>query len=52
MASNHCIACSVDECTHHASGENYCTLEKINVAKCDCNTHTRQDTECNSFQAK
>lgn len=52
MNTNLSIACSVNECKHHANSENYCTLDKINVAKCDCNTRKCEDTECGSFQAK
>ena len=47
---NHSIACSVENCTHHARGRNYCTLNEIqvgcttpNVTACDC-------TECASYK--
>ena len=50
--NNMSIACSVNECKYHSSDENYCTLDKIKVAKCDCNTCSTEDTECGSFQAK
>lgn len=52
MKTNGSIACSVNECRHHAAGENYCTLDKIQVAKCDSESCTCEDTECGSFQAK
>lgn len=52
MQNNMSIACSVKECKHHASSDNYCTLDKIHVGKCDCDTCSCEDTECGSFQAK
>ncbi|MBQ3600090.1 MAG: DUF1540 domain-containing protein [Lachnospiraceae bacterium] len=52
MKTNASIACSVNECKYHASNADYCTLEKIHVGKCDCNTCKSEDTECGSFQVK
>lgn len=52
MQTNQSIGCSVTECRHHASGDNYCTLNKINVGKCDADTCTCADTECASFETK
>ena len=49
---NHSIKCSVTNCTHHCSDENYCSLNEIKVG-CACDT-TRptncKETECASFQ--
>ena len=28
---NEAIGCTVNNCTHHAQGENYCTLNKIQI---------------------
>lgn len=50
--TNMSIACSVDDCKYHANGENYCTLDKIKVAKCEDTSCSCKDTECDSFQAK
>lgn len=52
MKTNSSIKCSVNECKYHATTENYCTLDNINVGKCDCTTCTCEDTECASFEAK
>lgn len=52
MYTNQSIACSVNECAYHAASEDYCTLDKIKVGKCDCDTCTCADTECGSFKAK
>ena len=52
MQTNQSIGCSVTECRHHASGENYCTLDKINVGKCDASTCSCADTEYASFETK
>ncbi|MBQ1688364.1 MAG: DUF1540 domain-containing protein [Lachnospiraceae bacterium] len=52
MQTNQNISCSVNECTHHANSENYCTLQQINVGKCQGSTCSCADTECASFHAK
>lgn len=52
MQKNNSISCSVNECAHHANGENYCTLDKINVTKCSSKSCCCADTECDSFKSK
>ncbi len=52
MQANECIACTVCECTHHDNAQNYCTLDKIQVGKIDKSPSKKEDTDCNSFQAK
>ena len=52
MQANECIACTVSECTHHDKMKNYCTLDKIQVGKTGTAPSKKEDTDCNSFQAK
>ena len=47
---NRCIGCTVQQCTHHASADNFCTLEKVSIG-----THEKDPTEplcvdCESFR--
>lgn len=47
---NASIQCSVSTCSHHAGGENYCTLNAIKVGCCgDRNVTNCKNTECASF---
>ena len=34
---NEAIGCTVNNCTHHAQGENYCTLNKIQIGTHESN---------------
>lgn len=52
MQANEAIACTVSECTYHDKSENYCTLDKIQVGKNSTAPSKKEDTDCNSFQAK
>ena len=50
--ANKCIECTVTQCKHHCTSENYCSLDKIQVG-----THEKQPTvpsctDCNSFAPK
>ena len=49
--ANRCIACTVDECTHHCS-EDYCTLDRILVGTHEYNPTQDQCTDCKSFMRK
>jgi len=49
---NESIACTVNNCTHHAQSENYCTLNKIKVGTHEnCPTQV-ECTDCESFKLK
>ncbi|WP_125154140.1 DUF1540 domain-containing protein [Clostridium rectalis] len=50
MKHNNSIACTVDECKYHCKEDNYCTLEKIQVAKHESVAHSVECTDCNSFE--
>lgn len=53
MEANQSIGCTVEECKYHATSKDYCTLDKIQVGKCNCGETTRnEETDCESFQAK
>lgn len=50
--TNNSIGCVVSECRFHAKGENYCTLEKIQVTKHESRAKTKQCTDCGSFESE
>lgn len=52
QTTNRSIGCSVDECKHHCGDAQYCTLEQIQVGKCELDATTCECTECASFEKK
>ncbi|MFW2488041.1 DUF1540 domain-containing protein [Clostridium chromiireducens] len=50
MSCNKSIGCSVKPCKWHSKGEDYCTLDKINVGTHESNPKQKECTDCNSFQ--
>lgn len=54
MKHNHndSIACTVGECKFHCTTDDYCTLDKIQVAKHEPVASTVECTDCNSFQKR
>lgn len=52
LNANNSIGCVVSECRFHAKGENYCTLEKIQVTKHESIAKTKQCTDCGSFESQ
>ena len=50
--ANKSIACVVTSCTHHCNGENYCSLDKIQVGTHEANPKMDQCTDCLSFIQK
>ncbi|MBE6563404.1 MAG: DUF1540 domain-containing protein [Ruminococcaceae bacterium] len=50
--ANHCIACTVTQCTHHCGDANYCALEKIQVGTHEANPTEVKCTDCESFAPK
>ena len=49
---NRCIACTVQQCAHHAESENFCSLDKIVVGTHEMNPTVSQCTDCESFLLK
>ena len=49
---NKAIECSVQQCQHHCSGENYCALNAIKVGTHETNPTMCQCTDCQSFSLK
>ena len=52
MDQNPCIRCSVDECKYHSAQVDYCTLNNIQVGKCDAQATQNRNTDCESFEVK
>ncbi|MDO5293202.1 MAG: DUF1540 domain-containing protein [bacterium] len=52
MEKNSSIACTVNNCSHHAQADNYCTLDKIQVGTHEQNPTQKECTDCNSFDLK
>lgn len=52
MDKNSSIKCSVQQCKHHASSENYCTLSAIQVGTHEPNPKVPECTDCLSFVLK
>ncbi len=46
---NNSISCTVTECKYHAKGQNYCTLNHINVVKHEPCATCPECTDCGSF---
>lgn len=49
---NEAIGCTVNNCTHHTQGENYCTLNKIQIGTHESNPTKIECTDCESFVNK
>ena len=50
--ANQSIKCSVDQCTNHCEGKEYCALDSIMVGTHEANPTQQQCTDCESFQVK
>ena len=50
--ANKSIGCTVTQCKYHCSGENYCSLDKIQVVTHESNPTMSQCTDCSSFAPK
>lgn len=46
---NESIGCIVNECKYHSGGENYCTLNKIQITKHENIAKDVECTDCGSF---
>ena len=49
---NPSIACTVNSCTHHATNDDYCTLDKIQVGTHEKHPTQVECTDCQSFNCK
>lgn len=49
---NQSIKCTVQQCRHHAEGQNYCSLREIQVGTHEANPTQQQCTDCQSFVVK
>jgi len=47
--ANHCIACSVTNCAHHAGMENFCSLDRVVIGTHEKNPTVVQCVDCESF---
>lgn len=50
--ANKAIECSVQNCVHHCSGEDYCSLNKIHVGTHEPNPKMDKCTDCQSYCKK
>ncbi len=50
--ANPCIKCTVTQCKHHCTTENYCSLNEIKVGTHEANPTVVQCTDCESFEVK
>lgn len=48
--ANHSIKCSVDSCSNHVIGADYCALSQIQVGTHEKNPSEKQCTDCQSFE--
>ena len=48
--ANPSIACTVESCTHHCKGQNYCSLNEIRVGCTNAKATDCASTECASFK--
>ena len=48
--ANHCISCTVQQCANHCKGENYYSLDRIQVGTHEYNPTEDQCTDCKSFR--
>ena len=50
--ANKSIECTVQQCAHHCSDANYCSLDRILVGTHEANPTVDQCTDCKSFRKK
>ncbi len=50
--ANHSIKCTVDECEHHCSGVNYCSLGCVSIGTHEPDPTICQCVDCESFERK
>lgn len=50
--ANQAIKCTVEQCRHHCSSKNYCSLDAIEVGTHEKNPTEKKCTDCESFVLK
>lgn len=50
--ANHCIKCTVRDCKYHSGGENFCSLDCIQVASHEKNPTDEKCVDCRSFECR
>lgn len=50
--ANKSIRCTVSQCKHHCTQENYCSLDRILVGTHEANPTMNECTDCKSFEVK
>ncbi len=50
--ANKSIGCTVSQCAHHCTSENYCSLDHILVGTHEADPTMDQCTDCKSFEKK
>ena len=48
--ANKSIGCTVSQCAHHCTSENYCSLDHILVGTHEADPTMDQCTDCKSFE--
>jgi hypothetical protein len=48
--ANQSIRCTVGQCSHHCSGQDYCSLNSITVGTHELDPTENQCTDCKSFR--
>lgn len=46
---NHCIACTVKQCSHHCGEENYCALDRVSIGTHESDPTMTECVDCMSF---
>ncbi len=49
---NRSIHCTVEDCRHHNGSEDYCSLNRIDVAAHELNPTDERCVDCRSFDCK
>lgn len=52
MNANHSIKCSVGDCEHHCTAEDYCSLDCVCIGTHEPKPTVSQCVDCNSFKLK
>ncbi|MEG1254906.1 DUF1540 domain-containing protein [Clostridium sp.] len=52
MEKNQSIKCTISNCKHHSCGDDYCTLNQIQVGTHESDPRMVQCTDCESFVLK
>lgn len=50
--ANKSIQCTVTQCQHHCTNQDYCSLDTVQIGTHESNPTVNQCTDCMSFMAK